>query len=338
MYYNIGLTENWRSKQQLLWQQGYKLCEQRQYTAAAELFRRAATNGYRDAELYLGYLHSHGLGVERNLHEALRWYGNHYKECKWAAVDVEKVESEIKHSNLPDSRASVQFFDSQFGDIRVCFSENITYPQVRFNANGISVTLHSAAPYDYAICAICQSLDHRDNRRSAHDYGRIDENFRLDYDLFQLRILRGASSKYSHTVSGSCYTIITPANVDFDRPHTREYIISYTKQLMTKEAERYIPQRTSELSKQTSLYYSRCQLMNKRWGYYHFRSGVVSLSWHLIKCSAEFTDIVIIHELVHSKVRNHGSYFYKALSRYAGGERAVKVDKEEIGANKSLEI
>ena len=337
MYYNIGLTENWQKQQQQLWQQGYQLCEQRQYAKAVELFRRAATNGHRNAELYLGYLHSHGLGVERNLHEALRWYGNNYKECKWAAEDVKKIEAEIKYSNIPDHRASIQFFDSQFGDIRVSFSKNISYPQVRFNANGTSVTLPPTLPYDYAICAICQSLTNRDERRSAHDYGRIDENFCLDYDLFKLRIVRGVGSKYSHSSSGSCYTIITPAVVDFDRPHTREHIISYAKQLMIKAAESYLPQRTSELSQQTSLYYSRCKVMNKRWGYYHFRSGVVSLSWHLIKCSAEFTDIVIIHELVHSKIRNHGSYFYKALSRYAG-ERGVKVDKNEIGANKSLDI
>ena len=337
MYYNLGLSEHWQQKQQQLWQQGYTLCERRQYAEAAEYFRRAATNGYRSAELYLGYLHSHGLGVERNLHEALRWYGNSYRGCKWAEDDVERIASEIKHATTPDSRTSTKFFDSQFGDICVSFSQNRAYPQVRFNANGISVTLPHTLPYDYAICAIYQSLSHRDKQRRRQDYGRIDENFCLDYDLFQLRISRGTGSKYSHTASGSCYTIITPATVDFDRPHTREYIISYAKQLMIKVAESYLPQRTAELSEQTSLYYSRCKLMNRRWGYYHFRSGVVSLSWHLIKSSSEFVDVVIIHELIHSKIRNHNSYFYKALSRYAG-ERGVKVDRGEIGANHSTDI
>ena len=333
MYYNLGSGNYDHKLKESQWQRGKELFDRGDYAAAVTLFRRAATDCYQMAECYLGYCHSHGLGVERNLFDALHWYRRNEIYVSWVAKDVAAIRAEIVQYGLVEKRDTVEFADAEFGVIRVTFSTKVNYPQVRFNAGYTAVTLHTSEPYDYAVAAICKALVNTDWRRQEHDYGRIDESFKLDYPLFHLRIERGVTDKYSFRSEGHTYTIITPKNVNFDLPCTREYIISYGAKLQIKAAERYLPQRVEEISKQTGLYYSRCEVCytGKNLGIY-YPSGKVCLTPKLIRCSAEYVDVVILHELVHSLCGDHDQKFYDTMRHY-GGERAVAVDKEYIGCN-----
>ena len=333
MYYNLGSGYYDHKLKESQWQRGKELFDRGDYAAAVTLFRRAATDCYQMAECYLGYCHSHGLGVERNLFDALHWYRRNEIYVSWVAKDVAAIRAEIVQYGLVEKRDPVEFADAEFGVIRVTFSTKVNYPQVRFNAGYTAVTLHTSEPYDYAVAAICKALVNTDWRRQEHDYGRIDESFKLDYPLFHLRIERGVTDKYSFRSEGDTYTIITPKNVNFDLPCTREYIISYGAKLQTKAAEKYLPQRVEEISKQTGLYYSRCEVCStgKNLGIY-YPSGKVCLTPKLIRCSAEYVDVVILHELVHSLCGDHDQKFYDTMRHY-GGERAVAVDKEYIGCN-----
>lgn len=44
------------------------------YDLAAKWFERAAANGYKRAQINLGYLYEHGLGVPKNMDRAVSWY------------------------------------------------------------------------------------------------------------------------------------------------------------------------------------------------------------------------------------------------------------------------
>lgn len=334
MYYNLGECYYSQQLKEEQWDRGYELFAEGHYAAAVELFRRAATECHMPSECYLGYCHSHGLGVERNLFEALRWYGRNTLYSDWVKQDVRAVEEEIARLGLTDSREAVEFTDSEFGPIRVTFSARINYPQVRFNSTYTAVTLHTSSPYDAAVSAICKALVAADWRRQGYDYGRIDENFKIDYPLFSLRIARGQTERYSYRVEGSCYTIIAPQSVNFDAVYTREYIIDYGCKLLAKAAEEYLPRRIAEISKRTGLYYSRCRVVKtkKNLGTYYPNSGVVDFSYLLIKSSVEYVDTVILHELVHSLCGNHDKHFYDTMRHY-GTERAVAIDKNAIGYN-----
>lgn len=339
MYYNFGDGYYSQELKKRQFEEGKQLFDRGEYAAAVALFRRAATDCYQSAECYLGYCHSHGLGVERNLFEALRWYRFQDRYVSWVKKDVETIRAEIEASGAADSREPVIFTDDKLGEIRVIFSANVNYPQVRFNAGYIGVTLHTSQPYDAAVAAICKALVNADWRRQKYDYGRIDENFQIDYPLFSLSVERGKSDRYSYRCEGDRYTIITPQSVDFDLAVTREYIIAYGVKLLKRAAEEFLPKRIAHIAKQTGLYYSRCKVVNstKYNGMYFCNSGVVYLDYNLMKCSAEFIDTVILHELVHSICKNHDKRFYETMSRY-GTERAVAVDKENIGYNGNREL
>jgi predicted metal-dependent hydrolase len=56
--------------------------------------------------------------------------------------------------------------------------------------------------------------------------------------------------------------------------------------------------------------------MKSRWGSYSYRTGRMSLNFNLIKAPLSCLDYVIIHELCHIKVANHGPKFWKLVGRY----------------------
>lgn len=336
MFYNLG--EGYYSEQlrQQQCQQAKELFRAGRYDEAVTLFRRAATDYNLDACYYLGYCYSHGLGVGQDYFQALRWYRGSGRWSEWARRDVERIREQIGDIKTP-SPESVVFTDSEFGEIRVHLSKESDYAQVRFCGGYTYVNQHYSEPYDLAVAHICRALVNADWRRQDADYGRIDENFEINFPLFKLGIERGVGSKYSFRRSGTLYTIITPANINFDNPCVREYIIKYGIGLLKRAAEEYLPQRIAALAAKTGLRYSKCKVVAKSWGYYHYSSGVVSLSYYLMKCTPEFVDAVILHELVHSLCKFHDKKFYDTLGHY-GGQRVVEVDKNSIGANNRVEL
>ena len=98
---------------------------------------------------------------------------------------------------------------------------------------------------------------------------------------------------------------------------------------MTKKAaQKYLPPRVAELSKQTGLKFTKCTIRNiDNYIGYHLRSGEVILSPYVIKWSSKEIDALIIHELCHSLVTGHEQDFYDTLLKY-GGEEIFEIDKK----------
>lgn len=65
----------------------------------------------------------------------------------------------------------------------------------------------------------------------------------------------------------------------------------------------------------------RVQSMRRKWASCS-REGVVSFSEDLLSESRSFGEAVIVHELLHLKVRNHGRLFQSLIRSFLGSERA----------------
>lgn len=63
--------------------------------------------------------------------------------------------------------------------------------------------------------------------------------------------------------------------------------------------------------------------MKKQWGSCSPK-GVLSLNPHLVKASLRCIDYVLLHELCHLQVRNHGQKFYDLLSKHLPEWQAAK--------------
>ena len=67
----------------------------------------------------------------------------------------------------------------------------------------------------------------------------------------------------------------------------------------------------------------RVQAMRKKWGSCS-RRGVVTLAADMARQSETMQDAVIVHELLHLKIRNHGRVFKALMTAYVPGWRALR--------------
>lgn len=82
------------------------------------------------------------------------------------------------------------------------------------------------------------------------------------------------------------------------------------------EAKQYLPRRVQELAKLYGFHYKRVFIKNlkSRWGSCSEHDNI-NLNLNLMRLSDELIDYVILHELTHTRVKNHSPLFWKELER-----------------------
>ena len=94
-----------------------------------------------------------------------------------------------------------------------------------------------------------------------------------------------------------------------------------------KEAKEYLPSRVKELADKHSFNYKNVAIKNAktRWGSCSYDNNI-NLSLHLMRLPEHLIDYVILHELVHTKIKNHSRDFWQLLDIVSGN--AKKLDRE----------
>ena len=83
--------------------------------------------------------------------------------------------------------------------------------------------------------------------------------------------------------------------------------------------------RCEELAQKTGLSYTRLTIRNQktRWGSCS-SAGTISLNIKLARLPDKLLDYVILHELVHTRIKGHGSAFWDELDSYAGDAKSLR--------------
>jgi predicted metal-dependent hydrolase len=89
------------------------------------------------------------------------------------------------------------------------------------------------------------------------------------------------------------------------------------KPIDTDKAKVILINRLEELSEIYGFNYNRVFIRNQktRWGSCSGKNNI-SLNINLVRVSNELQDYVILHELVHTKIKNHSLRFWKELDKY----------------------
>ena len=85
------------------------------------------------------------------------------------------------------------------------------------------------------------------------------------------------------------------------------------------EAKALLKNRLKELSEIYGFKYNRVFIRNQktRWGSCSAQNNI-NLNINLVRVSIELQDYVILHELVHTKIKNHSLTFWSELDKYVG--------------------
>ena len=91
-----------------------------------------------------------------------------------------------------------------------------------------------------------------------------------------------------------------------------------------EEAKKIIRTRLNELSQIHGLKFNRSFIRSQktRWGSCSAKNNI-NLNIKLVNLPTELFDYVIIHELVHTKIKNHGQKFWLEMAKYYSNPKSI---------------
>lgn len=97
-------------------------------------------------------------------------------------------------------------------------------------------------------------------------------------------------------------------------------------------ARKILVKRLDELSRLNGFSYRRVFIRNQktRWGSCSAKNNI-SLNMKLMLLPEELRDYVILHELVHTQIKNHSSKFWRELDKFVGDAKSKQAKLNEFG-------
>ena len=156
-----------------------------------------------------------------------------------------------------------------------------------------------------------EKLEKRGVRRMQLQSGTIFATRNYDYKVLPLR-----TDRVKAYVRPDEKSVIVgyPEDVSLEHPEIREKIRLNLEGVLRYEARRYLPLRTKMLAEQLGYSYKTVTIKNNRtnWG---SCSGLknINLNLHLMRLPDRLIDFIVVHELVHTQIPNHGPLFKQRL-------------------------
>ena len=134
-------------------------------------------------------------------------------------------------------------------------------------------------------------------------------------------------SKNTVHIENTNVKVLISKKLSISSEENQLYIRNIILEIWRKEAKEYLPKRVKALAIDHDFNYQKLTIKNtkSRWGSCSFDNNI-NLSLHLMRISNELIDYVILHELVHTKVKNHSSKYWETLEKHCPNSKIL--DKE----------
>ncbi len=138
---------------------------------------------------------------------------------------------------------------------------------------------------------------------------RIDETTQINSKIYTIGFAVANAKRVSK--SGRMLKIYVP---DFESEDSRAYIEKCISEVYRFEAKQILPSRLKELAKLHGFLYNKVTVRNNRrnWGSCSSKNNI-SLNLQMMKLPNELIDYILLHELVHTEIKNHSPAFWKRL-------------------------
>jgi len=90
------------------------------------------------------------------------------------------------------------------------------------------------------------------------------------------------------------------------------------------KARKHLVERLDELCKRNGFKYNRVFVKNQktRWGSCSDKNNI-NLNVNLVQLPDELVDYIILHELVHTRIKDHSHRFWEALSKFVEDPKSL---------------
>ncbi len=126
------------------------------------------------------------------------------------------------------------------------------------------------------------------------------------------------------TLKDGALTIFYPQHLSLSDPQTQLTVRTGLVAAYRAEAKLLLPARVAYWADRFGFAYSHVAVKNMRtrWGSCS-GANIINLNLHLMRLNDSLIDYVILHELVHTKIKNHGSGFWHHLQTLVGNSREL---------------
>lgn len=115
---------------------------------------------------------------------------------------------------------------------------------------------------------------------------------------------------------------------DFDSDSSRSYLENVMVGIYRFEAHKILPSRLTELAQKHGFQFNKLTIRNNKrnWGSCSARNNI-SLNLQMMKLPDDLINYILLHELVHTRIKNHGPHFWAKLDELTGF-RARELSKQ----------
>lgn len=138
----------------------------------------------------------------------------------------------------------------------------------------------------------------------------------IETKLHKIHIIQG--EKKDTKRKDNTITISVP---NFDDEDSIAFIEEILTTIYRYEAKRLLPVRISELARKNGFCYNKVTIRNNRrnWGSCSSKNNI-SLNLQMMKLPVKLIDYILLHELVHTEIKNHGPKFWERLNQITEGK------------------
>jgi predicted metal-dependent hydrolase len=154
-----------------------------------------------------------------------------------------------------------------------------------------------------------------------------DENTYFKTRNHQLVIKSTDKAKITVRVKAGFINVHYPNNLGVNSLIVQKAIRKGIEKAYREEAKEYLPKRLNDLSDKSNLPFNEVYIKNikSRWGSCSGKNNI-NLSIHLMRLPDNLIDYVLLHELAHTKIKNHSKKYWQFMDTLV--DDAKKIDKE----------
>ena len=162
-----------------------------------------------------------------------------------------------------------------------------------------------------------------ENRQTVFDWNTVFKT-----KTHQLNLLKSKIEIINYKITDNQLIINIPETKNIAENAVQIAIQKAIENTYRLEAKNYLPNRVNELASKHGLSYQKVKINNAktRWGSCSSTNNI-NLTLQLMRLPNHLIDYVILHELAHTKVKNHSVTFWNFLDTLTDNN-AKKLDKE----------
>jgi len=150
----------------------------------------------------------------------------------------------------------------------------------------------------------------QNQKNNVFDYGLI-----MNTKFHKISVHKTTKTRPAYLIDYHKALIFIPEKNDIFSDDMQSFIKYAIHEVLRSEAKEYLPGRVQQLAKEYGFSYKTVKVKNMktRWGSCSSQNNI-NLNIQLMRFPQKYIDYIIMHELLHTKIKNHGSGFWKELN------------------------